>query len=76
AIPAGQALRESQLRPRVWFASGDQVRLVARGSGFHAVATGQALTAGIEGQPARARTDSGRVVVGAAVAHKEIDLTQ
>lgn len=75
-IAAGQALRESHLRPRVWFAQGDEVRLVARGNGFHAVATGQALTPGIEGQPARARTGSGRVVVGSPVGTREIDLTQ
>jgi flagellar basal body P-ring formation protein FlgA len=76
AVPAGHTLREAHLRPRIWFAAGDDVRLVARGGGFAAVTTGQALTPGVDGQPARARTDSGRVVMGAAVAHKEIDLTQ
>ena len=76
AIVAGQTLRESHLRPRVWFAAGDEVRLVARGNGFHAVSTGQALTLGIEGQLARARTDSGRVVVGSPVGRREIELTQ
>jgi flagella basal body P-ring formation protein FlgA len=76
AMAAGQVLRESHLRPRIWFAAGDEVRLVARGSGFQAVSTGHALTVGIEGQPARARTESGRVVVGSPVGQKEIDLTQ
>lgn len=76
AVSAGQVLRESHLRPRIWFAAGDEVRLVARGSGFQVASTGQALTPGIEGQPARARTESGRVVVGSPVAQKEIDLTQ
>ena len=76
AVPAGLVLRESHLRPRIWFAAGDEVRLVARGSGFQAVATGQALSVGIEGQLARARTDSGRVVVGSPVGQREIDLTQ
>ena len=76
AVSAGQVLRESHLRPRIWFAAGDEVRLVARGTGFQVSSTGQALTPGIEGQPARARTESGRVVVGSAVAQKEIDLTQ
>ncbi|MEQ1806258.1 MAG: flagellar basal body P-ring formation chaperone FlgA, partial [Burkholderiaceae bacterium] len=33
-VSAGQVLRESHLRPRIWFAAGDEVRLVARGSGF------------------------------------------
>ena len=76
AVTAGQVLRESHLRPRVWFAAGDAVKLVAHGSGFQVASTGQALTPGIEGQPARARTESGRIVVGSPVAQKEIDLTQ
>lgn len=76
AVAAGQVLRESHLRPRIWFAAGDEVRLVAHGSGFQVASTGQALTPGIEGQPARARTESGRIVVGSPVAKKEIDLTQ
>ncbi len=76
AVPKGQVLRESHLRPRIWFAAGEQVRLISRGSGFQVTSTGQALTPGIEGQPVRARTESGRVVTGAAVAIKEIDLTQ
>lgn len=76
AVPAGQAVREAHLRPRVWFAAGDEVRLVTRGAGFAAFGAGQALNAGVEGQPARARTESGRVVVGHAVANKEIDLTR
>lgn len=76
AVPAGLVLRESHLRPRIWFAAGDEVRLVARGSGFQAVTTGQALSVGIEGQPARARTESGRVVTGAPIGQREIDLTQ
>jgi flagellar basal body P-ring formation protein FlgA len=76
AVPAGQAVREAHLRPRVWFAAGDEVRLVARGTGFAAVGAGQALNAGVEGQPVRARTESGRVVVGHAVGNKEIDLTR
>lgn len=75
-VASGKVLRESDLRPRVWFAAGDEVRLVSRGAGFQASATGQALSPGIEGQPVRARTESGRIVKGLAVAHKEIDLTQ
>lgn len=76
AVPAGAAVREAHLRPRIWFAAGDEVRLVTRGAGFAVVSAGQALHAGVEGQPARARTESGRVVVGHAVANKEIDLTR
>jgi flagellar basal body P-ring formation protein FlgA len=76
AVPAGQAVREAHLKPRVWFAAGDEVRLISRGAGFAAIGTGQALNAGVEGQPARARTESGRVVIGHAVANKEIDLTR
>ncbi len=76
AVAAGQVLRELHLRPRLWFAAGDEVKLLARGSGFEVASTGQALTPGIEGQPARARTESGRVVMGSPVGQKAIDLTQ
>ena len=49
----------SRTSPRQWFAAGETVQLVAQGPGFQVGGTGQALNAGIEGQPVRIRTDSG-----------------
>lgn len=68
ALHAGQPLRESHLRPIQWFASGDTVRVIARGQGFAVSGQGQALTPGLAGRPARVRIDNGRVVTGVASA--------
>jgi len=73
-VAAGQALRASDLQPRRWFAIGDTVRISARGAGFAITSEGQALTPGQEGQPARVRTDSGRIVVGQPVGERHLEL--
>ena len=73
-VAAGQALRPADLQPRVWFKSGDTVRISARGAGFTVSAEGRALTPGREGVPARVRTDSGRVVVGQPVGEHHVEL--
>ncbi len=74
AIEAGQGLRQSHLKPRQWFTAGDTVQVRAVGSGFAVAGAGQALTHGIEGQTARVRTESGRVVSGDPVAERRIDV--
>lgn len=61
-LQAGQGVREADLRVRRWFAAGEPVRLVVRGSGFQAAATGTALAHGDEGRCARIRVESGRVL--------------
>jgi flagella basal body P-ring formation protein FlgA len=68
ALNPGDSLREAHLKPRQWFAAGDTVKVVAVGSGFSVAGVGQALTPGKEGQPARVRTGSGRVLTGMPVA--------
>jgi flagella basal body P-ring formation protein FlgA len=73
-LPAGQAVRNSDLQPRQWFALGDRVRVDARGDGFSISAEGQALTPGLEGQTARVRTDSGRVLTGRPVAERQLEV--
>ena len=73
-VAAGHALRPGDLQPRRWFALGDTVRISARGAGFAISAEGQALTPGHEGQPARVRTDSGRIVVGRPVGERHLEL--
>lgn len=73
-VPAGQALRPSDLQPRQWFALGDRVRVDARGPGFSVSAEGSALTPGLEGQTARVRTDNGRVITGQPVAERLMEV--
>ena len=74
ALAAGQALRAADLRVRQWFASGDTVQFVALGRGFSVSAEGQAMHAGLEGQPVRVRMESGRVVVGLPVGQRRVEL--
>jgi flagella basal body P-ring formation protein FlgA len=74
AVAAGQALRPADLQPRQWFALGDTVSIVAAGNGFAVTADGLALTPGLEGQPARVRTESGRVLVGRPVGERRIEV--
>ena len=69
-----QSLRQAHLKLRQWFAAGETVQVTARGSGFSVVGEAQAISAGLEGQPARARTDSGRVLVGVAVGERKMEL--
>lgn len=73
-LAAGEALRESDLRARQWFAAGDTVRLAAGGAGWRIQAEGQALGPGVEGQPVRVRTESGRIVSGSAVGPKVVEV--
>lgn len=74
ALPAGQPIRTVDLRQRQWFAAGDTVRVVAIGAGFQISAEGQAVTPGIEGQPSRVRTESGRIVTGRAVGDRRLEV--
>lgn len=63
-VGAGVAMRVENLRTRQWFAAGDKVTLVYRGEGFEASTEGQALNAGLDGQPVRVRVGSGQVLTG------------
>jgi flagella basal body P-ring formation protein FlgA len=57
ALRPGQAVRQAHIKSRQWFAAGDAVKVVAVGDGFALEGVGQALTNGIEGQPAKVRTE-------------------
>jgi flagella basal body P-ring formation protein FlgA len=74
ALNPGQSLRQVHLKARQWFAAGDVVRVLAVGSGFSVAGEGQALTPGLEGQPARVRTESGRVLTGMPVGERRMEL--
>jgi flagella basal body P-ring formation protein FlgA len=63
-LNAGQALRQSMIKPAQVFQAGAQVRIVVQGAGFQVTTDGQALSAGVVGQPARVRMDSGRMMNG------------
>ncbi|WP_280151258.1 flagellar basal body P-ring formation chaperone FlgA [Piscinibacter sp. XHJ-5] len=75
AVNAGQSLRQAHLKPRQWFAAGETVKVVALGSGFSVASEGQAMTPGLEGQPARVKTESGRVLTGMPVGERRMELS-
>jgi flagella basal body P-ring formation protein FlgA len=74
ALRPGQAVREADLKPRLWFAAGDTVRVISAGSGFAISADGQALGAGVEGQTIRVRTENGRIVQGRATGVRQVEV--
>ena len=74
ALASGQSLRQSHLKARQWFAVGDTVQVRAGGDGFSVSGEGQALTRGVEGEPARVRTEAGRVLTGMPVAERRMEL--
>ena len=71
---AGRSLRQNHLKAHQWFAAGETVQLVAQGPGFSVAGSGQALTAGIEGQPVRIRTESGRILTAEAVGERRAEV--
>jgi len=74
SLKAGQSLRAGYLKPRQYFAAGELVTVLAQGHGFSVASEGQALTNGIEGQLARVRTESGRVLTGQPTGERRLEL--
>ena len=74
ALAAGEALRQGDLKVRSWFAVGDIVRVMTVGAGFAVSAEGQALSPGLEGLPARVRTESGRIVTGTPTGERRMEV--
>lgn len=64
ALRTGQALRQGMVKPAQVFQAGTMVRIVAQGPGFVVTSDGQALSAGVIGELARVRTESGRILSG------------
>ena len=75
SVRPGQALRQSHVKARQWFAAGDTVKIVAMGEGFSLEGSGQAISNGVEGQTARVRTESGNVVSGTPSGERRMDFT-
>lgn len=73
-LAAGAEVRLADLRARQWFAAGDPVTLVAVGSGFAVEGEGQAMSPGLEGQPVRVRTPSGRIVMGTPSGERRVEV--
>lgn len=73
-LAAGEPLRQSDLKARVWFAAGDVVTATARGTNFAISVEGKAQGPGIEGRPVRMRTEDGRVLTGMAVGDHRIEI--
>jgi flagella basal body P-ring formation protein FlgA len=71
---AGQALRQSMVRPPQLFRAGAQVRVVAQGPGYAVTSAGQALSAGSAGQSVRVRMDNGRVIGGTVAEDGTVDI--
>lgn len=73
SLRPGQAIRQSHIKARQYFAAGDSVRVVAAGPGFSLESTGQAMSNGIEGQPAKVRIESGVVVTGLPAGERRME---
>jgi flagellar basal body P-ring formation protein FlgA len=74
AMAPGQSLRQFHLKPRQWFAAGDLVTVVAIGPGYRVASQGEAQTAGLEGQAARIKMESGRTLTAMPVADRLVEL--
>ena len=72
ALSAGQALRQSMIRPAHAFQAGTQVRVVAQGVGFQITGDGQAVSVGVVGQPARVRMSNGRIMSGVVLDNRTV----
>lgn len=74
-LMAGSTLRQTDLKARQYFAAGETVRVVALGPGWQVITEGQAVNAGIEGQTARVRTESGRILNARPSGDRQVELT-
>ena len=74
-LVAGQALRQSMVRPPQLFRAGAQVKVVAQGPGYAVSSAGQALSAAGVGQTVRVRMDNGRIVSGTVTEDGTVTVT-
>jgi flagella basal body P-ring formation protein FlgA len=73
-LKPGQSVRAAHLKARQWFTAGERVEVQARGPGFNVSSTAEALSNGVEGQPARVRTEGGRILTGTPVGERQMEL--
>ncbi len=74
AVAAGQPLRTTDLQTRQWFAAGDTVRVVSKGTGFSVATEGRALAAGVEGRLVRVRIGESHVAAGRPVGPRLVEV--
>lgn len=74
SLRPGQTLRQGHLKIRQWFQAGETVRVVVAGPGFALESEGQALSHGLEGQPARVRLENGRIVSGSPSGDRRVQV--
>ncbi len=74
ALSTGQTLRQNMVRAAQVFQAGAPVRVLVQGGGFQISSQAQALSAGVVGQPARVRMDSGRVLSGVVLDARTVKL--
>jgi flagella basal body P-ring formation protein FlgA len=74
ALGTGQTLRQNMVRAAQVFQAGAPVRVLVQGGGFQISSQAQALSAGVVGQPARVRTDNGRVLSGTVLDARTVRL--
>jgi flagella basal body P-ring formation protein FlgA len=75
SVAAGATLRQSDLKPRQFFGAGETVRVTALGPGWQVVTEGQAVGAGIEGQPVHVRIEGGRLLTARPSGDRQVEVT-
>lgn len=76
ALMSGQALRQGMVRAPQLFKTGSVVKVISGGTGFRVTSSGQALSAGGQGQTVRVRMDNGRMVSGTVNAQGDVVVNQ
>lgn len=72
-LAAGQALRQNMVRPPNLFKAGAPVRVVVQGPGYAVTSSGQAMSAGAQGQNVRVRMSNGRIIGGTVLEDGSIE---
>ena len=75
SVAAGATLRQTDLKARQFFAAGETVRVTAVGKGWSVETEGQAVGAGIEGQPVHVRTEGGRLLTARPSGDRQVEVT-
>ncbi|MBV2217231.1 MULTISPECIES: flagellar basal body P-ring formation chaperone FlgA [Diaphorobacter] len=74
-LSAGQALRQNMVRAPDLFKAGSAVRVVVQGPGYAVTSSGQAMSAGAQGQNVRVRMANGRIIGGTVLEDGTIEAT-
>jgi flagella basal body P-ring formation protein FlgA len=74
ALAVGQPVPMAALRAPQVIVGGDPVKLIGQGRGFSISAAAVALSAALDGQTVRVRTDSGKILTGTARAGRIVEI--